>query len=57
MFNDPRYRKEQIFLYIIAPCLVLVTVIVLAVLFVMKGHEEARNDALPTTSQYSSISR
>ena len=57
MFDDPRYRKEQIFLYIIAPCLVLVTVIVLAVLFVMKGHEEARNDALQSTSQYSAISR
>jgi hypothetical protein len=57
MFDDPRYRKEQIFLYIIAPCLVLVTVIVLAVLFVMKGHEEARHDALPATSQYSSLSR
>jgi len=57
MFDDPRYRKEQIFLYIIAPCLVLVTVIVLAVLFVMKGHEEARNDALHSTSQYSAISR
>lgn len=57
MFDDPRYRKEQIFLYIVAPALVLVTVIVLAVLFVMKDRQEARNDALPSNSQYSSISR
>jgi hypothetical protein len=57
MFDDPRYRKEQIFLYIIAPSLVLVTVLVLGVLYLMKGNEEARGSALPTSSHYSTSAR